>query len=65
MAARKEFASKQPFKDLHINGPLYLLIQADVLTETFLTLGATIRRAFCNISSTQDQTVDALPTIVA
>ena len=54
MAARKKYGPSQPSKGLNINGSLHMTIQTGVLIETLEAVGAKMRGASCNISSTQD-----------
>ena len=60
MATRAEFADSQPLKGARITGSLHMTIQAAVLIETLLALGAEVRWASCNIFSTQDHAAAAV-----
>lgn len=60
MAARDEFAPKQPLKGVRIAGSLHMTIQTAVLIETLKKLGADVRWASCNIFSTQDHAAAAI-----
>src|ERR1700686_3512847 len=54
MAIRAEFAPSHPLRGPRIAGSLHMTIQTAVLIETLQALGADVRWASCNISSTQD-----------
>src|SRR5690349_6025137 len=60
MAIREEFARSQPLKGARITGSLHMTIQTAVLIETLQALGAQVRWASCNISSTQDHAAAAI-----
>src|SRR5690606_23413757 len=60
MATREEFAASQPLKGARIAGSLHMTIQTGVLIETLKALGAEVRRASCNIFSTQDHAAAAI-----
>ena len=60
MAIREEFAAKQPLRGARITGSLHMTIQTAVLIETLEALGAEVRRASCNIFSTQDHAAAAI-----
>jgi len=60
MATRAEYGKKQPLKGARIAGSLHMTIQTAVLIETLKHLGADIRWASCNISSTQDHAAAAI-----
>ncbi len=60
MATREEFAASQPLKGARIAGSLHMTIQTGVLIETLVALGAEVRWASCNISSTQDHAAAAI-----
>src|SRR5687768_18344512 len=60
MAIREEFAKAQPLKGARITGSLHMTIQTAVLIETLQALGAQVRWASCNISSTQDHAAAAI-----
>jgi len=59
-ALRKEFGASQPLKGARISGSLHMTIQTAVLIETLVQLGAEVRWASCNISSTQDHAAAAV-----
>src|SRR4029450_5800546 len=60
MAIREEFAPEQPLRGARIAGSLHMTIQTAVLIETLQALGAEVRWASCNISSTQDPAAAAI-----
>ena len=60
MALRAEFAKSQPLKGARIAGSLHMTVQTAVLIETLAALGAQVRRASCNIFSTQDEAAAAV-----
>src|SRR5947208_5322691 len=60
MAIRAEYAGKQPLRGARIAGSLHMTIQTAVLIETLKALGADVRWASCNISSTQDHAAAAV-----
>src|SRR5687768_7037009 len=60
MATRAEFAARQPLKGARIAGSLHMTVQTAVLIETLKALGADVRWASCNISSTQDHAAAAI-----
>src|ERR1700712_2145984 len=60
IAIREEFAAAQPLKGARITGSLHMTIQTAVLIQTLEALGATVRWASCNISSTQDHAAAAI-----
>src|ERR1700674_4442718 len=60
MAIRHEYAKEQPLKGARITGSLHMTIQTAVLIETLIALGAQVRRASCNIYSTQDHAAAAI-----
>lgn len=60
MALRKEFSSTKPLKGARIAGCLHMTIQAAVLIETLIALGAQVRWSSCNIYSTQDNAAAAI-----
>ena len=60
MAIREEFAAKQALKGARITGSLHMTIQTAVLIETLQALGAQVRWASYNISSTQDHAAAAI-----
>src|SRR5262249_14443158 len=59
MATREEFSATQPLRGARICGSLHMTIQTAVLIETLTALGAVVRWASCNISSTQDHAAAA------
>src|SRR5436309_14172340 len=60
MATRREYAERQPLAGARITGSLHMTIQTAVLIETLVALGAEVRWASCNISSTQDHAAAAV-----
>src|ERR1019366_6270600 len=60
MAVRAEHAADQPLRGARITGSLHMTIQTAVLIETLTALGAEVRWASCNISSTQDHPAAAV-----
>jgi adenosylhomocysteinase len=60
MAARAEYAPRQPLKGARITGSLHMTVQTAVLIETLKELGAKVRWASCNIFSTQDEAAAAI-----
>ena len=60
MAIRKEYAGQKPLAGARISGSLHMTIQTAVLIETLTALGAEVRRASCNIFSTQDHAAAAI-----
>src|SRR6195256_5212282 len=60
MATRAEYGRSQPLKGARIAGSLHMTIQTGVLIETLKSLGADVRWASCNISSTQDHAAAAI-----
>src|SRR5260370_35373301 len=60
MAIREEYRRTQPLKGARISGSLHMTIQTAVLIETLQALGAELRWASCNISSTQDHAAAAI-----
>ncbi len=60
MALREEFAAAQPLKGARIAGSLHMTVQTAVLIDTLQALGAEVRWASCNISSTQDHAAAAI-----
>src|SRR4029453_13947056 len=65
MAIRRDYGPKKPLKGARIAGSLHMTIQTAVLIETLKALGADIRWASCNISSTQAHAAAALPPAAA
>ncbi len=60
MGLRNEFGPSQPLRGARISGSLHMTIQTAVLIETLVALGAKVRWASCNISSTQDHAASAI-----
>lgn len=60
MSLREEFRALQPLKGARIAGCIHMTVEAAVLIETLISLGATVRWASCNIFSTQDQAAAAM-----
>jgi len=60
MAIRKKYGPSKPLKRARIAGCLHMTIQAAVLIETLVELGAEVRWSSCNIFSTQDQAAAAI-----
>lgn len=60
MALRKEFGRKQPLKGARIAGCLHMTVEAAVLIETLVHLGAQVRWSSCNILSTQNHAAAAM-----
>lgn len=60
MALRKEFKDSQPLKGARIAGCLHMTVEAAVLIETLIALGAEVRWSSCNILSTQDHAAAAM-----
>lgn len=60
MAIREEFRVEQPLKGARIAGCLHMTIEAAVLIETLVALGAEVRWSSCNIYSTQDHAAAAI-----
>ncbi|XP_060516766.1 adenosylhomocysteinase-like [Cylas formicarius] len=60
MALRRKYAQSKPLKGARIAGCLHMTIQAAVLIETLIELGAEVQWASSNIFSTQDHAAAAL-----
>src|SRR5437763_15063507 len=60
MAIREKYAPQKPLAGVRITGSLHMTIQTAVLIETLVDLGASVRRASCNIFSTQDHAAAAV-----
>ncbi len=60
MALREDHAGKTPLEGARIAGCIHMTIQAAVLVETLIELGAEVRWSSCNIFSTQDHAAAAL-----
>ncbi len=63
MALRKEYAETQPLKGARIASSIHMTVQAAVLIETLLALGASVRWSSCNVLSTQDHAAAAMVAI--
>src|ERR1700710_1678565 len=60
MAMRERYGVTKPLTGARIAGSLHMTIQTAVLIETLVALGAEVRRASCNIFSTQDHAAAAV-----
>src|SRR5258708_24665551 len=60
MAIRRKYAADRPLSGVRVTGSLHMTIQTAVLIETLADLGASVRRASCNIFSTQDHAAAAI-----
>lgn len=60
MALREMYKGKKPLTGARIAGCLHMTVQAAVLIETFIELGAEVRWSSCNIFSTQDHAAAAM-----
>ena len=60
MALRAEHGDSKPLAGARISGSLHMTVQTAVLIETLVALGAEVRWASCNISSTQDHAAAAV-----
>ena len=60
MAVRAKYGPQKPLKGLKVAGSLHMTIQTAMLIETLHELGADLRWASCNISSTQDNAAAAI-----
>src|SRR4029078_11330676 len=60
IAIREKYAKTQPLKGARIAGSLHMTIQTAMLIETLQALGAEVRGASCNISSTRDHAAAAI-----
>jgi adenosylhomocysteinase len=60
MAVREEYKKTKPLEGARIAGCLHMTIQAAVLIETLIDLGAEVRWSSCNIFSTQDHAAAAI-----
>ena len=60
MAIRRKYKGLKPLAGARISGSLHMTIQTAVLIETLVELGAQVRRASCNIFSTQDHAAAAI-----
>src|SRR5690606_26430991 len=60
MALRAQYGPSQPLKGARISGSLHMTVQTAVLIETLAALGAQVRRASCNIFSSQGRAAAAV-----
>lgn len=60
MALRDEYKKSKPLKGARIAGCLHMTIQAAVLIQVLIDLGASVRWCSCNIFSTQDHAAAAV-----
>lgn len=60
MALRSEYKLSKPLLGARIAGCLHMTIQAAVLIETLISLGAKVNWSSCNIYSTQDHAAAAI-----
>jgi len=60
MATREKYGATKPLAGVKIMGSLHMTIQAAVLIETLVELGADVRWCSCNIFSTQDHAAAAI-----
>ena len=60
VSLRREYAGVKPLKGARISGSLHMTVQAAVLIETLVELGAEVRWASSNIFSTQDHAAAAV-----
>src|SRR6204780_3772331 len=63
MSIRKKYAPGKPLKGVRVTGSLHMTIQAAVLSEALVDLGASVRWASCNIFSTQDHAAAAIAAV--
>jgi len=63
MSIRDEFGDSRPLEGARIAGCLHMTIQAAVLIETLVHLGAEVSWSSCNIFSTQDQAAAAIAAV--
>ena len=56
----EEYGKEKPLKGARITGCIHMTIEAAVLIETLVALGAEVRWSSCNIFSTQDQAAAAI-----
>src|SRR5690349_19123294 len=63
MSIRRKYAVDKPLRGVRVTGSLHMTIQTAVLIETLVDLGATVRWASCNISSTQDHAAAAIAAV--
>ena len=60
MGLRRKYSAQKPLKGARIMGCIHMTIQAAVLIETLVELGADVRWSSCNIFSTQDHAAAAI-----
>src|SRR6187431_2449396 len=60
MALRAQYGDAKPLAGARIAGSLHMTVQTAVLIETLTALGADVRRASCNLFSTQDEAAAAV-----
>lgn len=60
MALREEYGGSRPLEGARIMGYLHMTVQTAVLIETLADLGAEVRWASCDVSSTQDHAAAAV-----
>src|ERR1700686_5460351 len=60
MAIRNKYAAGKPLAGVRVVGSLHMTIQAAVLIETMVALGAKVRWATCIILSTQHRAAAAI-----
>ena len=60
MALREEYGASKPLSGARIAGCLHMTVQAAVLIETLIELGAEVTWSSCNIFSTQDHAAAAI-----
>lgn len=60
MALREHFRPLQPLKGARIAGCMHMTVQAAVLIETLIQLGAQVRWCSCNVFSTQNNAAAAI-----
>ncbi len=60
MSLREEYGDTKPLQGARIAGCLHMTVQAAVLIETLVHLGAEVTWSSCNIFSTQDQAAAAI-----
>ncbi|MED5354418.1 MAG: adenosylhomocysteinase [Bacteroidota bacterium] len=63
MALRVKLKKEKPLKGARIAGCLHMTIQAAVLIETLIDLGASVTWSSCNIFSTQDHAAAAVASM--
>ena len=60
MALREEYGASKPLSGARVAGCLHMTVQAAVLIETLIELGAEVTWSSCNIFSTQDHAAAAI-----